>query len=113
MPGDFEGPADVDDVRVGEVPIAWLGDRLGGFEDLGVSVGVSEFFLGDPRQCVATFHGHCVGGTIQVGASPSGQPEDGARGDEVWASAQDLGVEFGDLAVAGPGAELVTGDRPQ
>jgi hypothetical protein len=109
--GDFDGPADVDEVGVGEVPIPRLGDRLGGFEDLGVSVGVAEFFLGDLRQGVAALHGHPVRGTIRP--SRGGQPEDGARGNEVWASAQDLSVEFGDLAVSASRTQLVAGDAPQ
>src|SRR5690606_19389478 len=51
--GDVELPADVDDVGVGQLGSAGLGDAGGGLVDLGPAVGVAELLLGDLAEGVA------------------------------------------------------------
>ena len=109
--GDGELPADVDDVRVGQLSSAGLGDTRGGLVDLGPPVGVAELLLGDPAEGVAGLHAVRVRGGV-VGLR-GGQLEHPSRLEKARLATDEVAVELGDLLVPGSVAEVVFGDGPQ
>ncbi len=108
--GDVELPADVDDVGVGQLGPAGLGDAGGGLVDLGPAVGVAELLLGDLAEGVGGLHRVVV---RRCPAVERGQFEHPAGLEEARLRAEEVAVELGDLLVAGTVAEVVLGDRPQ
>ena len=109
--GDVEGPADVDDVGVGQLGAARLGDAGGGVVDLHVAVGVAELLLGDVAEGVRRLHGVGVG--LGVGARQRGELEHPSGLEEAGAGAEQVAVELDDLLVPRPVTEVLVGDRPQ
>jgi hypothetical protein len=108
--GDVELPADVDDVGVGQLGPAGLGDAGGGLVDLGPAVGVAELLLGDLAEGVGGLHRVVV---RRCPAGERGQLEYPTGLEEARLRAEEVAVEFDELLVAGTVAEVVLGDRPQ
>src|SRR3546814_1470466 len=74
--GDVELPADVDDVGVGQLGAAGLGDAGGGLVDLRPAVGVSELLLGNVAEGVGGLHG------VGVRRRPAVRSEEAGVGEE-------------------------------
>ncbi len=114
---DGEGPADVDDVGVGEVASVGLGEVAGRLDDAGVGAGVAVVVEGDLAEGVPLADGVAgrrSGGGRRDRVLVEGEVEGPAGFEEAVALAvEQPGVEGGDLGVAASVAQLLLGDRPQ